>query len=301
MKDENLFAALRVQSVALETIRESFRKDGLIEIMPVILSTTSDPLGPDPGSNIIGKPVIEYQGQNLVLTQSMILQKQIMASSGLEKFFTVSPNVRLESPKSRESGVHLFEFSQIDFELAHAEMEDIFGLVERAVTATISRVRKDCSEELSIWDREVTVPKTYRKYSTDQLIEKYGDDWEKLASEEASEPFWTLNHKREFYDAEDPENPGSYRNYDLVYPEGFGEGLSGGEREWSYERILLRLKRDGLSIDEYKPYLEFAKNGFVPSAGAGIGVERFTRYLVGASHIGDIQAFRRVPGEKVVI
>jgi asparaginyl-tRNA synthetase len=110
-----------------------------------------------------------------------------------------------------------------------------------------------------------------------------------------------LNHKREFYDAEDPEKPGSYLNYDLVYPEGYGEALSGGEREWSYERILMRIKRDGLSVDEYKPYLEYAREGFVPSAGAGLGVERFTRFLVGASHIGDIQAFRRVPGESVII
>ncbi|MHA2299518.1 MAG: asparagine synthetase A [Candidatus Thorarchaeota archaeon] len=301
MKDEKLIAALRVQSVALAEIRETFRKKGLVEIMPVILSTTSDPLGPDPGSNIIGKPMIEYQGQNLVLTQSMILHKQIMASSGLEKFFTVSPNVRLESPKSRQSGVHLFEFSQVDFELAHAGMKDVFDLIQDTITATIGRVRKDCNEEMATWDRELRAPKKYEIHSTDQLIERYGANWEKLASEAATNPFWVLNHKREFYDAEDPEKPGSYRNYDLVYPEGFGEALSGGEREWDFERILMRVERDGLSLDEYKPYLEHAKVGFVPSAGAGLGVERLTRFLVGASHIGEIQAFRRVPGEMVVI
>ncbi|MFW9801972.1 MAG: asparagine synthetase A [Candidatus Thorarchaeota archaeon] len=301
MKDKRLIGALRVQSVALAEIRETFRKKGLVEIMPVILSTTSDPLGPDPGSNIIGKPIIEYQGQNLVLTQSMILHKQIMAASGLERFFTVSPNVRLESPKSQHSGVHLFEFSQVDFELAHAGMKDVFDLIEDTVTATITRVKKDCSEEMAIWGRELRVPKKFEIHSTDQLIERYGADWEKLASEEATDPFWVLNHKREFYDAEDQETPGSYRNYDLLYPEGFGEGLSGGEREWEYERIRMRIERDGLSLEEYKPYLEYAKAGFVPSAGAGLGVERFTRFLVGASHIGEIQAFRRVPGEDVII
>jgi asparaginyl-tRNA synthetase len=301
MKDEKLIAALRVQSVALAQIRESFRTKGLVEIMPVILSTTSDPLGPDPGSSIIGKPIIEYQGQNLVLTQSMILHKQIMASSSLERFFTVSPNVRLESPKSKHSGVHLFEFSQVDFELAHAGMQDVFELIQDTVTATIARVRKDCSEELALWKRELKIPKKYEIHSTDQLIERYGADWERLASEVETNPFWVLNHKREFYDAEDPEKPGSYRNYDLVYPEGFGEALSGGEREWEFERIRMRIERDGLSLEEYKPYLEHAKEGFVPSAGAGLGVERLTRFLVGASHIGEIQALRRVPGESVVI
>ncbi|MFW9889219.1 MAG: asparagine synthetase A [Candidatus Thorarchaeota archaeon] len=301
MKDKRLVGALRVQSVALEEIRETFRKKGLVEIMPVILSTTSDPLGPDPGSSIIGKPIIEYQGQNLVLTQSMILHKQIMAASGLERFFTVSPNVRLESPKSQYSGIHLFEFSQVDFELAHAGMKDVFDLIQDTITATITRVRKDCSEEMAIWGRELRIPKKYEIHSTDQLKERYGADWEKLASETSTDPFWVLNHKREFYDAEDPDKPGTYRNYDLVYPEGYGEALSGGEREWEFERIRMRIERDGLSLEEYKPYLEYAKEGFVPSAGAGLGVERLTRFLVGASHIGEIQAFRRVPGEDVVI
>ena len=63
----------------------------------------------------------------------------------------------------------------------------------------------------------------------------------------------------------------------------------------------MRIERDGLSLEEYKPYLERAKAGFVPSAGAGLGVERLTRFLVGASHIAELQAFRRVPGEMVII
>ncbi|MHA2322245.1 MAG: asparagine synthetase A [Candidatus Thorarchaeota archaeon] len=297
MKDDRIIAALKVQSVALDVIRNTFRKSGLIEIMPVILSTTTDPLGPDPGSSIIGIPSIDYQGQKLVLTQSMILQKQIIVSSGLEKFFTVSPNVRLESAKSRDTGRHLFEFSQVDFEIAHANMNNVFDLMQDTITTIISQVRKDCSEELALWDREVKVPKEFRVYTTNQLIERYGTDWGKLASEEADDPFWVLNHKREFYDAEDLEKPGFYRNYDLYYPEGFGEALSGGEREWVLDRILMRIKRDGFRTEDYEPYLEFARKGFVPSAGA----ERLTRFLVGASHIGDIQAFRRVPGEMVII
>ncbi|MHA2025933.1 MAG: asparagine synthetase A [Candidatus Thorarchaeota archaeon] len=301
MKDDKIIAALKVQNVALDVIRKTFRKRGLIEIMPVILSTTTDPLGPDPGSSIIGIPSIKYQGQKLLVTQSMILQKQIIVSSGIEKFFTVSPNVRLEHAKSRETGCHLFEFSQVDFEIARADMNKVFDLMQETVTRIIQRVREDCSEELALWDRDVKVPKEFKVYSTEQLIERYGSDWGTLASEEAVDPFWVLNHKREFYDAEDPEKPGSYRNYDLYYPDGFGEALSGGEREWTFDRILMRIERDELRTEDFEPYLEFARKGFVPSAGAGLGVERLTRFLVGASHIGDVQVLRRVPGEKVVV
>ncbi|MFX1482994.1 MAG: asparagine synthetase A [Promethearchaeota archaeon] len=301
MKNGKTIAALKVQSVALEAIRNTFRKKGLIEIMPVILSTVSDPLGPDPGSRILGMPEVEYQGQKLVLTTSMILQKQIIVSSGLEKFFAVSPNIRLENAESHETGRHLFEFSQVDFELAHADMDKVFELVQDTVTAVINHVRKNCIDELAFWNRELKVPKEFRVFSTNQLIERYGVNWGKLASEEMKDPFWVVNHKREFYDAEDPERPGYYRNYDLMYPDGFGEALSGGEREWVFDRIVMRIERDRLRLEDFEPYLEFARRGFVPSAGAGLGVERLTRYLVGASHVGDVQAFRRVPGERVVI
>jgi len=38
-----------------------------------------------------------------------------------------------------------------------------------------------------------------------------------------------------------------------------------------------------------------------PSAGAGIGVERLVRYMVGAKHIAEVQPFPRIPGVPAVI
>jgi asparaginyl-tRNA synthetase len=121
------------------------------------------------------------------------------------------------------------------------------------------------------------------------------------ASLDSQGPFWAISHKREFYDREDPEKPGTYLNYDLIYPEGFGEALSGAEREHEYPRIMARISRDALEQGRYAPYLEFAKSGLVPSAGGGFGVERLVRFLSGAPHVGDVQLFRRVPGEPVVV
>lgn len=300
METEKVIAALRVQSKALEVVHSKFREKGFAEIMPVILSTTTDPLGPDPGSSVIKTPFVEYLGQKLVLTQSMILHKQVLAPF-LDKFYIISPNVRLENPKRRESGRHLFEFSQVDFEIAHGTMKDIFALVEDVMTSVIKAVSSECKSELELWGRILKLPKKFKKYTTQELEAKYGKDWEVIKSKASKEPFWTLSHKREFYDAEDPDRRGFYLNYDLVYPEGFGEALSGAEREWDFERLVMRMKRDGFSTKQYEHYLKFAKKGFVPTAGAGFGVERLTRFLVGAKHIGDVQPFRRVPGEKVII
>ena len=75
---------------------------------------------------------------------------------------------------------------------------------------------------------------------------------------------------REFYDREDPARPGTLVDMDLLYPEGFCEALSGGEREHTRERILKRMARMGLTLGDSELYLEFAARGLPPSAGFGI-------------------------------
>ena len=303
LRDGKLATTLRVQSTVLKAIHDFMTSKGFVQLMPIITSRVTDPLWPDPGASIIGRPKINYNGQELVLTQSMILHKQLALITGLERIYIMSPNIRFEKPARGATGRHLFEFTQMDFEMAHATMKDVMSLVEDLVIYTLKRVREERKEELELLGREVRIPsKPFKVYTTHEMEEKYGSDWEIKASMDHKEPFWVTCFKREFYDREDPDNPGHYRNYDLIYPEGYGEALSGGEREWEYERIIARMKRDGLNPENFKEYIEAAKRGLlVPSAGAGLGVERFVRYIVGAKHIGDIQPFRRVPGEPVYL
>lgn len=63
----------------------------------------------------------------------------------------------------------------------------------------------------------------------------------------------------------------------------------------------MRIERDELDIDAYSCYLEFAKKGFCPSAGAGIGLERLVRFLTKSDHVADVTMFKRVPGMTVKI
>ncbi len=298
-----LLPFIRIQTTMLKAIHDFMTSRGFLQLMPVITSKFTDPLAPDPGSGVIAVPRIKYYDQELVLTQSMLLHKQLALLTGADKIYIMSPNVRLERKERFSTGKHLFEFTQMDFEVAYGTMEQIMSLVEDLVIETIKTVKTDRKEELELFERDLRVPKKpFKVYTTHEIRERYGDDWELPASREHKEPFWVIDHDREFYDREDPERPGHFRNYDLIYPEGFGEGLSGGEREWEYERILRRIKGDGLSPDSYKDFLEIAKRGLLkPSAGAGLGVERFLRFLVGAKHIKDVQVFPRVPGVEVLI
>lgn len=295
-------AYARITSKMLYYTTSFFHNRGFTQIMPVILSPITDPLGPDPNSTVIKRGEIEYLGKTLALTQSMILHKQLLVHAGLERLFVISPNVRLEHPSRKDSGKHLFEFSQVDFEMRHAKKEDVFALMEDFLAGAVGHAKAECAEELAYLGRSLpAVRGPFAIYTTHELEDKYGADWEGAASLATKQPFWATCHKREFYDKEDPSEPGHFLNYDLIYPEGFGEALSGAQREHEYAAITAKIGKNGLDKSRYAAYLDFAANNLTPSAGGGFGFERLIRYLSGAPHVGDVQMFRRVPGEEITV
>ena len=87
---------------------------------------------------------------------------------------------------------------------------------------------------------------------------------------------------------------------DLIYPEGYGEALSGGEREYEYERIKERILKKGQNLTHFKKYLELAKDDLPASAGFGIGIERLTRYICGLEKIEETSLFPKIPGKACI-
>ncbi|MEM4396133.1 MAG: asparagine synthetase A [Candidatus Woesearchaeota archaeon] len=292
-----------IQTTILQEIVDYFVEKEFNQLMPVILSTVTDPLAPDPSSTVKKTLQVEAYDQKLMLTQSMILHKQTALISGMKRIFIVSPNVRLEDDSRKDTGKHCFEFSQVDFEIAYAKKEDVFDLIEELLVRIIKKVTTKHEDLLKKLGRSLAIPKRpFKIFTTYELEEKYGKDWEFKASKDATDPFWVLDHKREFYDKEDPKNKGHFLNYDLIYPEGYGEALSGGERETDYDIIVRKLrenKREDIIL-KYPTFFELAKRKLlVPSAGGGFGVERLVRFITGKNHIRDVQLFPRIPGEKV--
>lgn len=303
MEESKIVEKLVVTSEVIKHTIDYFNDNGFVQLLPVILGKSTDPLGPDPNSSILKTPEIEYGGQRLYTMNSMILHKQI-AIKKLDKIFILSPNIRLEKPERKSSGRHLFEFTQLDFEIRDAKSKDVMVLMEGYLVYLSKMLKSDekaksAFKELGLEVFDFKPP--FKIYSTGELAEKYGEDWEAEMSRSSTQPFWVTDHKREFYEKEDTGRPGHYLNYDLIYPLGFGEALSGGEREHEYPVITRKMGSDRLNMDVYKAYLSEAEKGLYPSAGAGFGVERLTRFLTRSKHVGDVELFRRVPGEEISI
>ena len=302
-QETELLSSLKLTSQVLRYVTNYFQDHGFLQMLPVMLGRSTDPLGPDPNSSILKTIEVEYLGTTMRTMNSMILHKQV-AVRDVGKIFILSPNIRLEKADRKSSGRHLFEFTQLDFEIRDAKSKDVMALMEGYLVYLSKMLKSDekaksAFKELGLEVFDFKPP--FKIYSTGELAEKYGEDWEAEMSRSSTQPFWVTDHKREFYEKEDTGRPGHYLNYDLIYPLGFGEALSGGEREHEYPVITRKMGSDRLNMDVYKAYLSEAEKGLYPSAGAGFGVERLTRFLTRSKHVGDVELFRRVPGEEISI
>jgi len=287
---------LRVQSAVLRSLHDFMWNENMVQLMPIMLSPFTDPL-----AHPVHDSSIEYEGQKLELTKSMILHKQLsLMRDDLDGIYIVSPNIRLETGETGSSGRHLIEFSQVDIEMKGALGKEFRDLLERLYIHMFSYVKKEGAKPLKRLGREVKVPfAPFPVYESSELEAEFGPDWEKMISLKEKQPFWVLDHYREFYDKEDPET-GKHVNYDLMYPEGLGEGLSGAERETDYEIILRKMWERKTDPASYAAYLDIAKKGMLkPTAGGGFGVERLVRFLTGRKTVREVCPFPRVPGEKV--
>jgi asparaginyl-tRNA synthetase len=289
---------LKIQSEIRRILGYELRKKDFIEIAPVILSPITDPL-----NHPTTPAKINCYGKSYSVTHSMIFHKQL-ALHTLDKIFVFSPNVRIEPSERKDTGRHLFEFTQLDLEVKDAKREEIIQLCEELLVTTIKTLIKTCKNELKHLGRKLTLPKTpFKQIKYKDAYKQYEADFETMISKTHSEPVWIIDIPitcREFYDKEDLENPGYLRDMDLIYPEGYGEALSGGEREYKYERIKIRIIKKGQTLEQFKEYLKLAKNDLPASAGFGIGIERLTRYACGLRRIEETTLFPKIPGKACI-
>ena len=230
----------------------------------------------------------------------MIFHKQI-ALRLVPRIFCFSPNIRMEPVERAAAGRYLAEFVQLDLEVRDATRDSIIELGEGLISAIFQAISTNCGQELQILGRKLPIPVApFQRITYQKAAKRHGEPFDDALSSSLTAPTWVIDFPRrvrEFYDREDPARPDVLLDMDLVYPEGYGEALSGGEREFQYGRVVDRLCRDNLNPEHFAAYLEFVKEGIPQSAGFGIGIERLTRYIAGLEHIKNARLFAKVPGD----
>jgi aspartyl/asparaginyl-tRNA synthetase len=302
---------LRIQHRMLTAAREYLTGRGFTELLSPVIGPVTDP-----GARGAKQVDVDYYGHRYKLMTSAILYKQASLAA-FDKIFYIAPNVRLEPLETAVTSRHLAEFHQIDVEQAGASREQVVQLVEGLVGHVVQRVVSELPGELERLGRDTSAfadlvsasfeRRTHAEAVTD--LHEMGHaqnpdaeiDWagEAILSQKASRPFFITDYpkgSRGFYDRESRDRPGYLCNFDLVAPEGYGELCSGSEREHDYTRIVSRMRETGENPAKYGWYLQMVRDGIPPSAGFGLGVERFTRYVAGLDAVWQASAYPKLPG-----
>ncbi len=286
---------LKVKDEIMHAGREYLRQEGFTEILPVILSPITDPLHHDTFDG-----TVSFYGSPYQLTKSMILHKQI-ALRTLPSIYSVSPNVRMEPAERASLGRYLAEFVQLDLEMRDASRDEIMEIGEGLVVYVLTKAMERCAPELERLGRRLVIPeRPFERITFEDAQDRFGNGFDDRLSASLTAPAWVIDFPRtvrEFYDREDPSRADILLDMDLMYPEGYGEALSGGEREHTIPRILKRLEQDGIERERFSQYLSVVEEGVPASAGFGIGIERLTRYVCGLENVQQARLFPKAPGK----
>jgi len=304
---------LEIRTAVQQFLCNELAADGYVHPPIYMLAGCTDPL------NHLTYPArVNYYGEEISVTQSLILQKMLMVMlSPVGKVFWASPNIRMEMKVSEKQYKYTTEFMQVDFEKrggTYDEMLETLSSIVQGLYAHLNKNHSQALEEvrgellpeisgpLAVYDAAET--KSAQNLDSDDAVEKWG------GTQTDGKPFMVVNLKREAYDCYDPDL-GKYLNYDVVLPPCSDnpnpvECLSGAERTRSIPDLRQRMVDLGYPLEYFAPFFDlFASldkgGGQIACAGAGFGVERLTYGILGLESVHEAYPFPRLVESKIAI
>ncbi len=147
---------LRCNVVA--ALRNAMTEQGFLEITTPILTSSS----PE-GARDYLVPSRNHPGKFYALPQAPQQFKQILMTSGFDKYFQIAPCFRDEDARADRSPG---EFYQLDMEMAFASQDDVFSVIETVLPPVF--------EKFGTYDRASKAP--FVRIPFKESMEKYGSD-----------------------------------------------------------------------------------------------------------------------------
>ncbi|MEE3343806.1 MAG: asparagine--tRNA ligase [Bacilli bacterium] len=323
-----LFQAIfRVRSVLSMAIHEYFQTHGYIYLQAPIL-TSSDCEGAGEMFQVTTQDLdkiakdgkVSYEddffGKKVGLSVSTQFEAETFAQA-FTKVYTFGPTFRAD--KSHTT-CHLAEFWQIEPEVAFCDLEGIMDIAEELVKYVIKYTLEHAKEEMEYLDKYTdkgliekltkVLSCKFKKVAYKECIDilkKSGKDFEfepiygcdiakeheKYLTEYFDCPFFLTMWPKEikaFYMKQLPD--GTVAGADLELP-GIGEVFGMSQREDDMDKLLERMKKLDMKIEDYDWYLKLRKYGTCERSGFGIGFERLIMYITGIDQIRDVTAYPR--------
>ncbi len=296
-------AIARVRHEVVQAIRDYFYQEGFTLVDTPILTGA---IGEEAG-NLFATDYFDLGKAYLAQTGQLYVEA---AAAALGKVYCFGPTFRAEKSKTRR---HLTEFWMVEPEVAFNDSDANMRLQESFVSSIVARVLDRRKEELKELERDTAplerVQAPFPRISYTDAVARLnrlgsdikwgadlGGDDETLLAREYDRPVFVFNYPREvkaFYMKENPADPRTVLNNDCLAPEGYGEIIGGSQREDDYDRLLARIRQQGLDPEAYRWYLDLRKYGTFVHSGFGLGIERTVAWIAGIPHIREAIAFPR--------
>jgi aspartyl-tRNA synthetase len=147
-----------LRSNVVAALRSSMVEHGFLEITTPILTASS----PE-GARDYLVPARNHPGKFYALPQAPQQFKQLLMTSGFDRYFQIAPCFRDEDARADRSPG---EFYQLDMEMAFASQEDVFAVLEDVLPPIFAKY--------GTYDRASGAPFVRIPYNT--AMEKYGSD-----------------------------------------------------------------------------------------------------------------------------
>ena len=157
LRNRKIHDNIVLRSKVLSYLRSQMEELGFLEIQTPILTASS----PE-GARDYLVPSRKHKGKFYALPQAPQQFKQLLMTSGFDRYFQIAPCFRDEDARQDRSPG---EFYQLDFEMSFATQEDVFAVAEQVVYNTFKKFS----------DKEVSKPPFRRITFADAML-KYGSD-----------------------------------------------------------------------------------------------------------------------------
>jgi len=295
-------AISRIKASLLRGAREWYHENDYVEVTPPIITGVA----PE-GSTTLFQ--VKYYDRIAYLSQSAQFYLESLIYS-LERVWALTPSFRAEKSRTPR---HLAEYWHMEMEAAWLDNEGNMKVQEELVTAMVKNALKECPDEFRLLKRDINplkkIEPPFERMKYDEAMEylqkkghevPWGSDLgaveERTLTIDREIPMFVVNYPKElkpFYMKENPDDPRTYKNSDLLAPEGFGEIIGGSERETDNALIMERLREKGEDTKSYEWYLDLRKYGSVPHSGFGLGMERIVTWVCKLDHIRDAVPYPR--------
>jgi asparaginyl-tRNA synthetase len=303
LRSRRQVAIAKVRHEVVQAIRDFFheRQFTLVDT-PILTGAIGESAG-----NLFSTDYFDLGKAYLAQTGQLYVEA---AAAALGKVYCFGPTFRAEKSKTRR---HLTEFWMVEPEVAWNDSNDNMKLQEEFVSYIVRRCLERRKADLADLERDTAplervVPPFPRISYTDAVTklnalgsdmtwgQDIGGDDETLLAKEFDRPVMVYNYPKAvkaFYMKENPQDPRTVLNNDMLAPEGYGEIIGGSQREDDYDKLLQRIRAEHLPEDSYSWYLDLRKYGTFVHAGFGLGVERTVAWICGIAHVREAIAFPR--------